>query len=312
MPSPTMPRTWHCLHSLAKFPRCSHLLTFRFLIDIFWTDIGYKGNLCERKRGMDRGPLLYPPSVPPQQLYTSLLKQCLLDNIYGSHDLQWGKGNAPASADQVSNGNYWPARAHTMIGEKRLTNIEECFLDVVADKVEGDFIETGVWRGGATIFMAGLCAAHLATYGEKRKVYVADSFEGLPPPDPKYKHDIGDPHHTIKLLAIDLPTVQGNFAKYGLLSDQVVFVKGFFEHSLAKAEIGKLAILRLDGDMYSSTIQVLDQLYDKVSVGGYIIIDDYGALSNCRAAVDDFRRDRGITEEMKVVDWSGVYWRKAK
>lgn len=248
-------------------------------------------------------------SLTPQQRYVELLINSLLDNIYESHDLQWGRGNAPASPEQVREGNYWPARAHTMIGEKRLRNIEACFADVVANDVEGDLIETGVWRGGATIFMAGLCAVH----GEKRKVYVADSFEGLPPPDPKYKHDVGDIHHTLgKVLAIDLPTVQSNFAKYGLLSDQVIFIKGFFEHSLAKADIGKLAILRLDGDMYSSTIQVLEQLYDKVSIGGYVIIDDYGALSNCRAAVEDFRKSRDITDEMKVVDWSGVYWQKSK
>lgn len=177
-----------------------------------------------------------------------------------------------------------------MIGLKRLRNIEQCFLSITQDGVEGDLIETGVWRGGACIFMAGLCKAHNAY----RNVLVADSFEGLPPPDPRYKHDVGDVHSTIDLLSVSQEQVQENFRKYNLLSDDVVFAKGFFETSLQDTRIDKLAILRLDGDMYSSTIQVLDQLYDKVSVGGYIIIDDYDCLLNCRAAVDDFRNKRAI------------------
>lgn len=238
-----------------------------------------------------------------KKLYTDLLIQCLLDNIYGSHDSQ---SKAPATEHQVTEGNYWPERAHTMIGLKRLKNIEECFLSVARDNIEGDFIETGVWRGGACIFMAGLCKA----YGEGRKVYVADSFEGLPPPDPQYKHDVKDVHSTYGFLAVSVDQVKSHFQRYNLLDDNVVFVKGFFETSLVNAGIEKLAILRLDGDMYSSTIQVLDQLYDKVSVGGYVIIDDYGCLHNCRAAVDDFRAKRAILTPMIAVDWSGVYWRK--
>ncbi len=166
-------------------------------------------------------------------------------------------------------------------------------------------IETGVWRGGATIFMAGL----IKYYRENRKVFVADSFEGLPKPDPKYVADNGDCHHTMTALAVGLDEVKENFRRYDLLDDNVVFIKGFFEHSLKNSPIRQLAILRLDGDMYSSTIQVLEQLYDRVSSGGYIIIDDY-ALKGCQEAVDDFRKKHNITAELKVVDWTGRYWIK--
>jgi len=242
------------------------------------------------------------------KIYTDLLAQCLLDNIYGSRDMRWLQGGAvPATEDQVTNGSYWPERAHTMIGLKRLKNIEDCFLSVVQDGIEGDLIETGVWRGGATIFMAGLCKAHQQRH---RKVYVADSFEGLPPPDPKYKHDAADLHYTNKFLAVSVEEVKSNFQRYDLLDSNVVFVKGFFETSLEPANIGKLSILRMDGDMYSSTIQVLDQLYDNVSVGGYIIIDDYHALHNCRTAVTDFRAKRAILSPIIKIDNEGVYWRK--
>jgi len=106
-----------------------------------------------------------------------------------------------------------------------------------------------------------------------------------------------------------LEEVRENFKRYDLLDDNVVFIKGFFETSIPSAPIDKLAILRLDGDMYSSTIQVLNALYDKVSTGGYIIVDDW-CLHNCRAAVNDFRKSRNITDEILEIDGIGVFWRK--
>ena len=172
-------------------------------------------------------------------------------------------------------------------------------------KIPGDLIETGVWRGGACIFMAGLNKY----YEENRTIYVADSFEGLPPPDKKYKPDKNDKLHKVKCLAVGLDEVKDNFKRYSLLDENVKFIKGYFEHSLKNTDIKQLALLRLDGDMYSSTIQVLEQLYDKVSSGGYILIDDY-ALKGCKKAVDDFRKERNITSELKKVDWSGRYWVK--
>jgi O-methyltransferase len=149
----------------------------------------------------------------------------------------------------------------------------------------------------------------LKAYNSDKKVFVADSFEGLPPPDPKYPADRGDTHHTIKILAVSLEEVNQNFKKYDLLDENVVFIKGFFEHTIPNAPVDKLSILRLDGDMYSSTIQVLESLYHKVSVGGYIIVDDW-CLHNCRKAVNDFRERRNITDEIINIDGIGVFWKK--
>jgi hypothetical protein len=246
-------------------------------------------------------------------MYIELLKNCLLDNIYSSEIMQVTKIEdiekigQDADIDMINNGYYFPKRAHTMIGMKRLTNIEECIKNILKENIEGDFIETGVWRGGATIFMAGLNKY----FNLNRKIFVADSFEGLPPPDPKYIEDKDDNLYKIKWLAIDIEEVQNNFKKYNLLDDNVIFIKGFFENSLKNASINKLALLRLDGDMYSSTIQVLEELYDKVSIGGYIIIDDYGCTAvACKKAVDDFRNKRNITTEIQKIDWHGVFWKK--
>jgi O-methyltransferase len=187
-----------------------------------------------------------------------------------------------------------------------MNNVQMCIEDIIENNINGDFIETGVWRGGTCIFMSGLLKAMNI---KNKRVFVADSFEGLPPPDSKYPDDNGSKFHEYECLAVSLEEVKENFKKYDLLDDNVIFIKGFFEHSLKDAPIDKLSLLRLDGDMYSSTIQVLEQLYDKVEKGGYIIVDDYG-LPGCKKAIDDFRRDRNITTELEVVDWSGVYWKK--
>jgi O-methyltransferase len=204
-------------------------------------------------------------------------------------------------------GKGWSRYADTMIGLKRLDNLQYCVETVLKDGVEGDLIETGVWNGGACIFMRAV----LAAYGiMDRKVFVADSFEGLPKPDEKkYPADEGDTYYTCSNLAVSKQVVANNFRKYGLLDDNVVFLEGWFKDTLPSAPIEKLSVLRLDGDMYGSTMESLDCLYPKLSKGGFCIIDDY-ALKTCQMAVDDYRAKHNINSELKEIDWTGRCWRK--
>jgi len=205
-------------------------------------------------------------------------------------------------------GRDWLSDAETMIGLRRLDNVERCVREVIERGIPGDLIETGVWRGGTTIFMRGI----LKAYGDtERRVWAADSFEGLPPPDAeRYPADRGDVHWSYGQLVVSLEEVRENFARYGLLDDQVRFLKGWFKDTLPGAPIGRLAVMRLDGDMYESTMDALDALYPKLSPGGFAIIDDYGAVAGCRQAVDDYRRRHGITEPLQAIDWSGVFWQR--
>jgi O-methyltransferase len=207
----------------------------------------------------------------------------------------------------VAGGTSWPLRAHSMIGMKRLNNLQFCVESVLGQSIPGDLIETGVWRGGACIFMRAILAAH----GDQgRSVWVADSFSGLPPPSEGYEADAGDLHHTFENLAVSLEEVQFNFRRYNLLDERVRFLKGWFRDTLSTAPIDRLAVLRLDGDMYESTIQALDALYDKVSPGGFIIIDDY-YLKPCAQAVHDFRRSKRIDDTIIDIDGIGSYWRRS-
>ena len=207
-------------------------------------------------------------------------------------------------------GRDHPPGAETMVGLRRLDNLQECIVDVLRSDVPGDLFEAGVWRGGAAIFMRG---ALEALGDEQRTVWAADSYAGLPRPDAeKYPHDQGDRFWRNPHLAVPLSTVQENFRRYGLLDDRVRFLEGWFEDTLPTAPVERIAVLRLDGDMYGSTIVALRALYPKLSVGGYAIVDDYGAVRACRAAVDDFRAEQGITEELAAIDWTGVYWRRER
>jgi O-methyltransferase len=154
--------------------------------------------------------------------------------------------------------------------------------------------------------------AVLAAYDDPdRRVWVADSFEGLPKPRPVlYPADEGVDYTVFPQLAVGVNQVRANFARYGLLDGRVCFLPGWFKDTLSTAPITQLAVLRLDGDLYESTIDTLEALYPKLSVGGYCIVDDYGALEPCRRAVEEYRRQNGITEPILPVDWTGVYWRR--
>ena len=255
-------------------------------------------------------------------LYIALLKKAVSNAIYDDDlDLQRGPQAVDATTGRVFAtegvaadarakyvGAIWPSRAHTMIGMPRLDSLQSCVERVLADGITGDFIETGVWRGGASIFIRGILKAYGVT---DRKIYVADSFEGLPPADfDQYPKESKMPLHLAADLAVSLDHVRRNFARYDLLDDQVVFVKGWFRDTLPGLAADRFALIRLDGDLYESTMDALVNLYDKVSPGGFVIIDDFNALQACNDAVEDFRRQRGITSTLSLIEVCGAYWRK--
>ncbi|MFA7243628.1 MAG: TylF/MycF/NovP-related O-methyltransferase [Sulfuricellaceae bacterium] len=200
--------------------------------------------------------------------------------------------------------------AHTMVGQARLDNIQQCLDTIIADKIPGDLIETGVWKGGATVFMRGYLMAHGI---EKRRVWVADSFAGLPKADcAQDRLEIDFSADAFPYLSVSQEAVEDLFARYDLLDNKVKFLKGWFKDTLPTAPIKKLALLRLDGDLYESTMDALTNLYHKVAPGGFIIVDDYGALNACKTAVDEFRARHAIREPLETIDPVAVYWRKAR
>jgi len=261
-----------------------------------------------------------------RELYLDLLKRSLRGDLYPDLDgTVWPsrlifrklvRALVPASVRmyrqipeaEKQDGTGWPTAAKTLLGVKRMDNVQFCVEDVIARGVPGDLIETGVWRGGTVILMRAILKAHQVT---DRKVWVADSFAGLPKPDArKFPADAGDVHYLLDELAIPLEEVQANFRLYGLLDDQVGFLKGWFKDTLPSAPIEKLAVARLDGDMYQSTIEALETLYPKLSVGGYLIVDDYVSAPRCKKAVEDFRKANQINDPIQEIDLGGAFWQR--
>lgn len=195
---------------------------------------------------------------------------------------------------------------HTMIGRARLDNLHSCLEQIHRDAVPGDLIETGVWKGGATIFMRGFLQAHGIS---DRLVWVADSFEGLPKPSRPEDQGWDLSKETMPYLAVSLEEVRELFARYELLDDRVRFLKGWFKDTLPGAPIERLALLRLDGDLYESTMDAISSLYHKLSPGGFLIIDDYN-LPPCAQAIGEFRERHKVDEELIRIDEQSAFWRK--
>ena len=249
------------------------------------------------------------PARLARELYLDLMKACLTNVIYGDPSVTRGTRRDYDSRVRAE-GRDWPVNAHTMVGLKRLENVQFCVEDVLANGVRGDLMETGVWRGGTVILMRAVLKAYGVT---DRCVWAADSFAGLPPANAaKYPLDAGHPLDRFKELACSLEAVQDHFRGYGLLDEQVRFLKGWFRDTLPGAPVQRLALLRLDGDLYESTMDALVHLYPKLETGGYVIVDDYGDIPACRQAVHDYREQHGIAEAIKAVDWTGVFWQKRR
>ncbi|MFZ6864642.1 PqqD family peptide modification chaperone [Undibacterium sp. Ji67W] len=264
--------------------------------------------------------------------YLDLLKRSLVNLLYPEHELRLSyllKGDYPddpalrgrvlrdirinqakeyAKLIHDKHYGYPTIYAHTLVGLRRLNNLEYCARRIFADKIPGDFFEAGVCQGGAMIFLRAL---QVAFNEKKRLTWGADSFRGLPAPEATQDTGLDFTESRFPWLAISEDTVRQHFQNYELLSEQVKFVPGWFEDSLPGLQTGSISLLRLDADLYKSTHEVLHNLYDRVSPGGYIVVDDYGSFAPCRQAVDEFRRERNIVDQLRWIDWTGVFWRKS-
>jgi hypothetical protein len=256
-----------------------------------------------------------------RRAYLDLLKLTLCD-LVGGRTLTVGRSGSGRDTDQPlftrqlsdhelalrAIGADWPFSGLTMVGLARLNDLQACVESIVADGVAGDLIEAGAWRGGASILMR----ATLDSLGESdRTAWVADSFEGLPKPDEEFPEDSNLDLSWLDYLAVPKEVVRGNFERFGLDHD-VEFVEGFFEETLPTLSGRTWALLRLDGDTYEATRIALESLYPGLSVGGYVVIDDYQLISECRKAVDGYREECGIEEPIEMIDDNAARWRRTE
>ncbi len=208
---------------------------------------------------------------------------------------------------------------YTMVGYKRLSNVYELACKAEAENVPGAFVEFGVWKGGA----AGVMAAVAKEAESERMTWLFDSFEGLPEPTEKdgthaaeyaSEHTLGRLRSIVKCVGPIEDVEKLFFSVLRIPREQVRIEKGWFQETLpgAKQELGQIAILRLDADWYESTKYILEELYDQVAPGGWVIVDDYGHWEGCRKAVDEFFERRGLRHQLIPIDETGVYFQKQR
>jgi O-methyltransferase len=261
-----------------------------------------------------------PGEEPMRAAYLELLKLWLCD-LAGARTLSVGgtgdtrRFDSPVFCWEASEedlalralGYDWPFGGLTMVGLSRLDDFQTCVESVVADGVDGDVVEAGAWRGGASI----LARATLESLGaNERTVWLADSFRGLPPPDPEaFPEDRELDLSRIDFLAVPADEVMSYFARFGC-EQGVELVEGLFDETLPGLRDHRWSVVRLDGDSYEATWVGLESLYPGLSAGGYLIVDDYVPIEECRRAVDEYRHQNGITEPIEQVDWSAIRWRR--
>jgi hypothetical protein len=248
--------------------------------------------------------------------YLEMLKAYVSGVVYGKEErsvppgTHTGKKKLKVSQLNLgtrSSGAEWAYMGYTMVGSKRLDNIRDLLFDVMKNDIKGDYIETGVWRGGASIFARGLMRAYNQS---SRRSYVCDSFHGLPPGNASIaKRDKG--WDNTPYLEVAAERVAGHFRESGTLDPNVIFAKGFFNDTMKplRPVINDLAIMRLDGDMYESTVDVLYNLYDRLSVGGFVIMDDWFGFPS-KLACEDFFKAHGMSPHIIAIDAASAYWQK--
>ena len=199
-------------------------------------------------------------------------------------------------------GKDWPTFGVTMTGVKRMETLDMLLRKAyIEKKLNGSFMETGVWRGGSCIYASAFLHAYESDIAKDVQVFVYDSFAGLP----KKEHP-GDARFWayMNYIAVSEEQVRDYYARYGMLGSNVHFVQGWFEDTVPKHST-KLSILRLDGDMYKSTLEVLCHAYQYLIVGGYWIIDDWNVPA-ATTAVSHFTGNHSIKDVPQPIEGTEI------
>jgi hypothetical protein len=202
---------------------------------------------------------------------------------------------------------------YTMTGPERLFGVITAVRYLVANKITGDFVECGVWRGGSTM----TAALTLMELGDRtRDIYLFDTFAGMSPPTEKDKVASGE--SAAEILAktkkregpgiwsiASLEDVQNNLFSTGYPREKLHFVVGKVEDTIPTHAPQDIALLRLDTDWYESTKHELVHLFPRLRRNGVLIIDDYGHWKGARQAVDEFIAELKFKPLLTRLDYTG-------
>lgn len=205
---------------------------------------------------------------------------------------------------------------YSLVGSKGLSQTYDLATKIIKDNLRGDFVECGVAQGGCSALMALVA---FENDGNGRKVWLFDSFEGLPKPTgkdfSKKKKSLGNfirPLTEGSCLGTYEEVQKLLFSKLKINKENVKMIKGWFQDTLShyKDKINEISLLRIDADWYESTKCCLENLYGNVINGGFVIIDDYGTCFGAKKALDEFLAERRISAKLIHDGRGGCYFQK--
>jgi predicted O-methyltransferase YrrM len=215
-------------------------------------------------------------------------------------------------ADEAFMEVYRTCKPFTMTSPERMYSLHRAVEYLVKNNIQGDFVECGVWKGGSSMVMAKALMQH----GQRRKLYLYDTYEGMAEPTSTDRDLDGNPaaelldqsdksvSHSVWCYSA-LDEVKSNLQSTGYDSDSIFFVKGKVEDTIPATIPGPIALLRLDTDWFDSTYHELVHLYPLLVKGGILIIDDYGHWQGARKAVDQYFNENHIVPMMYRIDYTG-------
>ena len=202
----------------------------------------------------------------------------------------------------------------TMTSPERLYGLIEAVKYISKNKIAGDIVECGVWRGGSMMAIANTL---LSLNDTQRNLYLFDTFEGMTEPDISKDIDTNnmDAHTYLNnnkkseedfiWAYAPLDSVKNNLHSTGYPKENINFIKGKVEETLPYNEIKEIALLRLDTDWYTSTKHEMQTLFPLIKKGGVLIIDDYGHWEGAKQAIDEYIQENNIMILLNRLDYSG-------
>lgn len=223
------------------------------------------------------------------------------------------EGKVPADMSVDFAETYAKVRAYTMTSAERVFSLCEAVKYIAINKIEGDIVECGVWKGGSMMAVADTLIKHNDV---QRHLYLFDTFEGMSEPTDKdvdiagvsagylMEHSDKNKDESVWCNA-PLDGVKDVLGSSGYPKDQVHFVKGMVETTIPEHAPQKIALLRLDTDWFESTRHELEHLFPRLVKGGVLIIDDYGHWQGARRAVDEYISRNNIALMLNRIDYTG-------
>jgi O-methyltransferase len=207
----------------------------------------------------------------------------------------------PPDFERTEIEDYLSVAPYTLTGPLRTISLIRSIRYLVQNRISGDIVECGVWKGGS---MMAVAKTLLRLNDEDRCLWLYDTYAGMSQPTAVDISVCNVSAQDLDYLRVGLDDVRKAVLSTGYDEGKVFFVKGRVEEALPARMPEQIALLRLDTDWYESTYHELVHLFPRLVRGGVLIIDDYGHWQGARKATDEYLQKNSICMLLGRIDFS--------